>query len=170
MASPTVNVGIRSPDGSFTEFQVDPGTEVSEILEYEAFRQPAFYDACLVTDTAEVLAHDHKVWEPQNLTLVRFKMFTSASSGRARTQEDLVFVEIPRHTTSVADGAFFCPRLQEVEIPPSVISIGNNAFKGCGALNHVNIPDSVTSIGVGAFDWCCALQSIKIPDSVTSIE
>ena len=38
MASPTVNVGIRSPDGSFTEVQVDPGTEVSEILEYKAFR------------------------------------------------------------------------------------------------------------------------------------
>jgi hypothetical protein len=38
-----------------------------------------------------------------------------------------------------------------VEIPDSVTSIGNYAFRNCGSLTSVVIPDSVTSIGVGAF-------------------
>jgi len=54
-------------------------------------------------------------------------------------------------------------------IPNSVTSIGNYAFKGCTGLTTTDIPNSVTTIGIGAFEGCTGLISINIPNSVTFI-
>ena len=126
MASTPAQVSIQGPDGSCKVVEVEAGTAVCAILDDEAFRPPASYTACLVTETAEVLAPDHKLWEPQLLTLVRFKSFTQATNSDLCQRDELVFLEIPRHTACVEDGAFmFGPCLQEVEIPASVNSIGS---------------------------------------------
>ena len=55
-----------------------------------------------------------------------------------------------------------------VNIPNSITSIGNGAFKGCRSLSSISIPDSVSYIGSEAF-YNCGLTSITIPNSVTSI-
>ena len=57
----------------------------------------------------------------------------------------------------------------EIEIPNSVISIGENAFSGCSGLNSITIPNSVTSIGKEAFSGCSGITSITIPNGVTII-
>lgn len=51
----------------------------------------------------------------------------------------------------------------------SVVSIGKDAFSGCGELASVIIPDSVTEIGESAFNGCTGLTSVTIPNSVTTI-
>ncbi|MGM9831811.1 MAG: leucine-rich repeat domain-containing protein, partial [Paludibacteraceae bacterium] len=55
------------------------------------------------------------------------------------------------------------------QIPDSVTTIGEGAFKDCTSLTSIKIPDSVTEIGFVAFCDCTALTSIKIPDSVIEI-
>ena len=77
---------------------------------------------------------------------------------------------IPDSLTSIGDNAFVgCNSLTSVTIPDSVTSIGGDAFAGCTGLTSVTIPDSVTSIGGDAFAGCTGLTSVTIPDSVTSI-
>ena len=78
--------------------------------------------------------------------------------------------EVPNSVTSIGDSAFKgCNNLTSIHIPDSVTSIGNRAFYGCWSLKSIHISDSVTSIGESAFWGCDNLTSIHIPDNVTSI-
>jgi len=60
-------------------------------------------------------------------------------------------------------------KIEQLNIPDGVTSIGRNAFCGCSSLTSVNIPNSVTSVGGSAFYGCRDLKSINILNSVTTI-
>ena len=64
-------------------------------------------------------------------------------------------------------GAFYRNKLTSVEIPNSVIEIGNRAFEQ-NQLTSVTIPDNITTIGDSAF-FSNQLTSVTIPNSVTTI-
>lgn len=71
-------------------------------------------------------------------------------------------------TKSTATGDIVIPEKITVDgVEYSVISIGYEAFKNCGALTSVKMP-SVTSIDSGAFQGCLNLTAVDMP-SVTSI-
>lgn len=77
-------------------------------------------------------------------------------------------LEIQSGVTSIGGSAFSaCTELENVVIPSSVVTIGDNAFRGCN-LTEIQIPNSVTSIGCGAFAYCNQ-TTLEIPESVTSI-
>ena len=78
--------------------------------------------------------------------------------------------EIPDSVTSIGEQAFrACRSLTSITIPDSVTNIGEYAFVDCESLTSITIPDRVTSIGTYMFCRCKSLASITIPDSVTSI-
>ncbi len=82
---------------------------------------------------------------------------------------DITSCEIHGNTKIIAGGAFSGCDITSIDIPDSVITIGDYAFGSCRYLTSVDIPDSATFIGYGAFAWCNRLTSITIPDSVTTI-
>ena len=85
-------------------------------------------------------------------------------------KDSLVTVLLPPSITSIGGEAFGgCISLTSVNIPNSVTSIEYKAFNRCSSLTSVTIPNSVTSIGFDAFRACTSLTSVTIPNSVTSI-
>ena len=71
---------------------------------------------------------------------------------------------------SVPDNAFYgCTNLTNINIPNSVLSIGQSAFYGCSGLTSVTIGNNVTNIGQSAFYNCSSLPNIIITNKVTNI-
>jgi hypothetical protein len=60
--------------------------------------------------------------------------------------------------------------LTSVTVPPTLTSIGLQAFNGCANLSTINLSStSVTTIEGEAFQGCSSLTSISLPASLTSI-
>lgn len=91
------------------------------------------------------------------------------AGGACQNLPSLDDVEIPDSVIGIGDYAFaFCPGLRSIKIGNGVASIGAGAFIGCSA-KKITIPDSVTSIGEAAFADCWSLQNLIIPKNVTNI-
>ena len=87
-----------------------------------------------------------------------------------RQKSPLGSIEIPDSVISIGNYAFYCCNtLTSVVIGNGVTSIGSNAFCGCPSLKEITMGKSVTSIGEYAFCECDSLKEITIPSNVTSI-
>ena len=56
-----------------------------------------------------------------------------------------------------------------VVIPEGVVTVGENAFRGCEGVKRVVLPRSVRRIAEGAFSDCRDLEEAAVPESVTEI-
>ena len=93
---------------------------------------------------------------------------------------------------TIEDSAFWASELVSIDLPWSLISVGNDAFIHCGslkklefrnpktvfkgriapmayALEMVALPDGITEIPKGAFYFCDSLRTIQIPETVKHI-
>ena len=59
--------------------------------------------------------------------------------------------------------------ISELILPDSLLTIGQQSFRGCSQLYSVMFNNGLTTIGNGAFYDCVSLGSLDIPDSVTAI-
>ena len=81
-------------------------------------------------------------------------------------------VTIPKGVTEIGSNAFYdcSQKLNSVELPSTLQTIGFQAFCDCDQLSEITIPKSVTSIGYSAFGSCTKLESVMLAkDSVPTI-
>ena len=57
----------------------------------------------------------------------------------------------------------------ELQLPPNIKSIGDNAFYNWQGYPELELPDSLETIGAAAFARCVGLSGITIPSNITSI-
>ena len=57
---------------------------------------------------------------------------------------------------------FYVNNLLSLNLPKSLVKIGNNAFEGCAELKSIAIPKNVKEIGDDAFLGCANLASVKV--------
>ncbi len=80
----------------------------------------------------------------------------------------LLEANLPSSLITIGDYAFRkCKNLEEIVIPNSVTTIGIDAFDECGNLTSVTLGDSISTIGYGAFGSCPNLENVYGPDIAT---
>lgn len=62
-----------------------------------------------------------------------------------------------------------CTSLTSIQLPETIISIGEFAFQGCIGLTSINFPSSLKTINSAAFNGCTGLSSLSIPSNVKKI-
>lgn len=78
--------------------------------------------------------------------------------------------ELPSGVVSIADNAFRgCHTLSRVRLPDTLAEIGASAFSECVSLERVSLPRGLERIGNFAFSGCRSLSKISIPDTVERI-
>ena len=68
--------------------------------------------------------------------------------------------------------AYLCKNmslLDTIVLPPSVSSLGQNAFMNCTSLKSINLPVTQKTLPVSFFEGCTALESIELPATLTTI-
>ena len=62
------------------------------------------------------------------------------------------------------------PKLENITIPGTIKSIGNNAFARCPKLKTVVLEEGVENIGMCSFGGCPELIDVRIPDSLVKVD
>jgi hypothetical protein len=94
------------------------------------------------------------------------KSTDSAFAGCAVLEE----VKLPESLETIGNNTFQnCLKLDSVNLPASLKTIGASAFFGCKVLASINLPASLETIGISAFGQCAALTSIQLPASLKTI-
>lgn len=63
----------------------------------------------------------------------------------------------------------YCTELEEIEFPPSLKYLGQNAFYGCKNLRRVRFNDGLMVIDKDAFNYCTNLKEVTLPYSLQEI-
>lgn len=98
---------------------------------------------------------------PDGLTDIGHSLFEDCSN--------LASVKLPATMTAIPEHMFWASGIKSIDIPSTVKSIGENAFRNCDALTSIVIPDGVESLGNSVFFDCNNLLSATIGEGVTAI-
>ena len=75
---------------------------------------------------------------------------------------------IPSTTKFIGWGAFMDSKIESIEFPEGLLSIGGWSFQG-SSLKKVEIPDTVAVIGESAFQFCKDLQEVRLSNGLESL-
>ena len=67
--------------------------------------------------------------------------------------------------------AYICKHMSQLDtivLPPSVKSLGRNAFMYCTSLKSINLPKTQKTLPIGIFEGCTSLESIELPKTLTT--
>lgn len=96
--------------------------------------------------------------------------FVTLSNDLFRDCSSLMTVNLPNSLILIGQFAFYnCTLLTAINLPSSLTSIGQCAFEKCLSLATINLPNSLTSIGSYAFKSCTLLTTINLPNSLIKI-
>lgn len=92
-------------------------------------------------------------------------------SGAFYNCTNLKRVTLPEGLTAIGANCFReCSKLESIDLPATVGSLGNLAFYNCKALTAIVIPEGVETIPRSLFANCSALTSATLPSTLKSME
>lgn len=95
----------------------------------------------------------------------------SAFYGTEHAHPRFKEIQIPDSVETIGNAAFrYCQDLERITLPSTLQKLSNSTFHGCTALSEVTFPASLKTIEKGAFIGCRKLSEVKLPVSLTAIE
>ena len=73
---------------------------------------------------------------------------------------------VPNGVKVICDGAFSGSKIENITFPTSLEIIEGWAFRGCPDLEILNIPDSVIEIGELAFEFCVNIKKVQLSNNL----
>ena len=68
--------------------------------------------------------------------------------------------------TGIGKEAFEGCGLTSIDLPPTLTTLGERAFKNCKGLTHVTLPDDCITVDKEAFRECSSLEEIDLGESL----
>ena len=95
------------------------------------------------------------------------KIGNEAFNGYKMGNDSLRAVQLPKTLVSIGNNAFVnCKRLKEMIVPSSVKEICASAFYGCDSIKKMSLPEGLEYIGEEAFYDCSQIEDMEIPSTV----
>jgi len=94
---------------------------------------------------------------------------TAINASAFKNYYTMTNVTLPNTITTIGMDAFRGCRNATINIPESLIALGEGAFADCDHLTSVTLPEGLTSIPALAFYSCSALTEVHLPSTLTSI-
>ena len=95
----------------------------------------------------------------------------SAFYGTEHAHPRFKEIQIPDSVETIGNAAFrYCQDLERITLPSTLQKLSNTTFHGCTALSEVTFPASLKTIEKGAFIGCRKLSEVKLPASLTTIQ
>mgnify|MGYP002733144164 CR=1 FL=1 len=112
----------------------------------------------------------HAFSECKNLkSVVLGKSMTSVSEGMFEACTNLSDIEWGENVNTIEENAFSYTGFVTMNLPDTIISVGNNAFSRMDNLEEFVFSDSVTEIGIFVLEHCEKLGKVVIGKSIKSI-
>ncbi|MDY2957931.1 leucine-rich repeat protein [Floccifex sp.] len=115
------------------------------------------------------IGEDSNVVVPSTIKGLPVTTIGKWSFAFATNSDNITSVTLPEGITLIDDYAFNAvSKLETVNIPSTVKTIGQRAFYGT-AITNIVVPEGVTSIGKEVFNRCTKLTDVSLPQSLKYI-
>ena len=168
--------GVTSPadDGGYR-----PAYNFPDATRVRSYYRPVSYStnpltslnllSTLGTTTSETATNQIHAAISEGVTIIGDGTNSITTGGNAA---NLISVNIPSSVTTIRNHAFkgsYALVYVTFSENSHLTSIGTSSFQDCSMIHDIRLPDTLTSIGQNAFYGCSNLTSISIPYNVTSL-
>ena len=93
---------------------------------------------------------------------------SSAGAGILNGAVGVMEVTVPEGVKALPANVFRASEIKAVNLPSTLTSIGNDAFRDSLLLEEAALPESITSFGTSVFRGCASLTEINYPSSLVT--
>ncbi len=138
----------------------------------KTFNVPASVTVIEGTESSPSYKKPSAFYETESLESVTFELGSNCSEIGAYTFEgsSLKSIDLPTSLSTIGEYAFrYCASLESIMIPETVTNVGQGAFWQCVALSDLDFRSKTTELTSNVFYGCSSLTEITIPASVSVI-
>ena len=144
-----------------------PAMHFSDDNDYVKFNENGI-DYRVYADKAVVMGCDKDLTEIHIPAQVENVPVIEIHSEAFQNHENLKSVEIPETVVSIGNSAFYNSALESVNLPEGLTELGASAFMDTN-LTEMKIPDTITELNGGMFYNCQKLKSVTLPANLETI-